>query len=98
MVSVEAQIEACQLEYWWHIYSPLDMWDVYETIAEGVHAVKAEYQEARAAGDRDRADALALEVIDLTELAAACADGLAASRARFLSGDRPWPLAPVAVR
>jgi hypothetical protein len=94
--SVEALIEAEEACLWAHFYSPLDCWAVLETLIEGLADAKRERTAARGAGDHARADALLLEIIDLTEVAAGMREGLDCQRARFLDGGRPWPLTPLA--
>jgi hypothetical protein len=97
--SVEAQIEAEEACLWAHYYDPLTCWAVLEVLGGGLAEAKREHAAARAAGDRDRAAALALEIIDLTEVAAGMREGLDCQRSRFLADGLPWPLASlVAVR
>ena len=92
MTSVGAQIEADEIGYWFHITDPLGNWSVYEVLTDGLITVKRERHEALARHDHVRADQLLAEIVDLTALCAACAEGIARQRARFLNSDRPWPL------
>jgi hypothetical protein len=94
MASVEALIEAEEISYRCHIDGPLDNWSLYEVLTDGLIAAKAEHRAALARHDHALADKLMLEIIDLTMLAAAAADGLALQRARWLASDAPWPLTP----
>jgi hypothetical protein len=93
--SVGAQLEAASVGYWWHIYPPLDNAEAYEVVLGGLAAARSEYWAARAAHDDTAAAAALREIIDLTEVAAAMADGMAAARRRWLASDRPWPLSRV---
>ena len=93
MTSVEAAIEADSIEMWFHCSDPLGNAAVYGTLTGGLLAAKAGYRDARARHDHDAAARWLLEVVDLTALAAAAADGLAAQRARFLASGDLWPLA-----
>lgn len=95
VASVGAQIEADEIGYWFHLGSPVSNWLVYEVLVGGLQAAKRDYRDAVAAHDQDRQAAALREVNDLTVVCAAAADGLAAQRARFLSGDHLWPLVPL---
>ncbi len=91
--TVEAQIEAAEVGYWFHITDPLGNWSVHELLVDGLQAVKADHREAVRRHDHALAGKLMVEITDLTALCAASADGLASQRSRFLHSDRPWPLA-----
>lgn len=93
MTSVEAAIEADQITLDFHLCSPLDNWSVYTTISDGLLAAKAERRDALARHDHAAAARLLLEIIDLTALCAAAAEGLARQRALVLARAEPWPLA-----
>ena len=95
--TVETQRAAEQLAYWCHIYSPLDCWSVYETLTDGLIAAKAERRDALVLHDHARADRALAEVRELTELCAAAAEGIALQRARWMTGNRPWPLGRVMI-
>jgi hypothetical protein len=84
------------LSNWPHFFAPLDCWETYTTLVEGLVAVKAERLAALAAHDHARAAALLPEIIDLTYLVGELATSLALARERFLRAGRPWPLAPLA--
>ena len=92
MISLEAQLEAESIAYWFHICSPLDNWAVYEVLTDGLLAVKRERHDALAVHDYDRVAVLQAEINDLTELCGAAADGLALQRARFMAHGHRWPL------
>jgi hypothetical protein len=91
--SVEAQIEAEQISLWFHLAAPLDNHAVYQMLIEGLAAAKADWRAALAARHDHRAAELLAEVVDLTELCAAAAEGLALQRARSFAQGKPWPLA-----
>jgi hypothetical protein len=91
-VTVETQLAAEHLDYWAHIYSPVDFASVYEVLTDGLAAARAERRDAMLVHDHERADRALAEVRELTELCAAAAEGIAAARARWMTGNRPWPL------
>jgi predicted RNA-binding Zn ribbon-like protein len=92
MTSAGAMLEADSIEIWFHTADPLTNWSTYVVLTDGLVAAKSERREALHRHDHAAASRALDEVRDLTTLAAACADGLALQRLRFLRGDRPWPL------
>lgn len=96
MVSVAARLEADTIEAWFHVSAPLDNWQVYQWLTDGLQAVKAEYRDALARHDWNQAAKALDDLADMTELCAAAADQLALQRARFMATDHPWPLGRLA--
>jgi hypothetical protein len=90
--SAEARRAGDTLEYWAHVYSPLDCAETYAVLVDGLAAVKRERLAALAAHDHDRAAVLLAEITELTYLCAELAEGIRGQRARYLASDRPWPL------
>jgi len=89
-------LRACDtLDYWAHVYSPLDMWAVYEVLTDGLVETKRAYRDALARHDHDQAAALLPEIIDLSVLCSEAAEGIAKCRLRYFASDRPWPLARI---
>jgi hypothetical protein len=95
--AVESERAAQTLAYWAHIYPPLDCWSVYEVLTDGLIAAKAERRDALLMHDHARADRALGEVRELTVLCAAAAEGMALQRARWMTGNRPWPLSRVMI-
>jgi hypothetical protein len=95
--SADAERAAVTLSNWPHFFAPLDCWSAYETLAEGLAAVKRERLAALAAHDYDRVAALLPELIDLTYLVGELATGLALQRSRWLAHGLPWPLVAAVV-
>ena len=96
--SVEQQFAEETLRYWAHIYPPLDCWSVYEVLADGLASAKAERHDGLLMHDHARADRALDEIRELTVLCAAAADGIALQRARWMTGNRPWPLSRVMIQ
>jgi hypothetical protein len=96
--TAEAHRAGNTVSYWAHIYSPPDVASDYEMILGGLAAAKADYLAARIRHGHAKAAEILQEIVDLTHLAAEFADGLAASRRRFLRSGRPWPLGIVGLR
>lgn len=95
MPSAGARIEAATLGIWMHCGSPLDNAQVYGHLVEGLAAAKDEYRAARALHDHPRAGRALDEVVDLTWLCAAAAEGMGLQRARWIAAGLPWPLGRV---
>jgi hypothetical protein len=95
---VEAQIEADEIGYWFHMSSPLDNASVCAVLLDGLAEVRSAYREARAAHGHDRAEHLLDEFIDLTALCAAARTALDCQRNCWIADEpkygppRPWPL------
>ena len=79
-MSVEAQIEADQLAYWFHISAPSDNESVAAVLASGLADAKRAWRAARDAGDLGAEQKAADEWADLILLLGAAADGLRAQR------------------
>lgn len=92
MVSVEAQLEAETIAYWFHVNAPLDNWQVYVRLTDGLLGAKRAYRDALARHDWNEVAKALDDMTDLTALCAAAADGLALQRGRFMAGGYAWPL------
>jgi hypothetical protein len=86
------------IDYWCHVFAPLDLAGDYETILGGLAAVKAEYRAALIAHDHAKAAGLLQEITDLTHLAGrvrrwprGLAAAVPARRQAVAAGDDSWP-------
>ena len=81
-----------------HPNSTLDCWSVCEVLTDGLIAAKAERRDALLMHDHAPADRALGEVRELTVLCAATAEAIALQRARWMTGNRPWPLSRVMIQ
>jgi hypothetical protein len=79
-MSIEAEIEADQLAYQFHISAPSDNESVAAVLAQGLADTKRAWQAARDAGDLAAEQKLSEEWQDLVVLLGAAVDGLRAQR------------------